>query len=256
MVINNTPLPLHGDYAHCVPDFAPAVRHVDSTLRRFADEGKKVMSTSSFQTHSLPLLHLLSRAAVEVEIYLLDTGYHFAETLGFAHRVADEFGLDLRLVRSPVPKSQQLDPSGRFLFAADPDYCCELNKTLPTEALLADYDVWISGVRADQNQNRAGFDEFMRGPSNTTRWHPMLGWTKQEVWAYVREYGLPRHPLDDAGYLSIGCAPCTRKIDPAMSERDARWAGLNKTECGLHTSLVTAGGGTQVAINGGSEEQS
>lgn len=223
-------------------DSAAAVRHIDATLRRFADEGRSVVSTSSFQTHSLPMLHLLSRSSVDVPIFLLDTGFHFAETIGFAHRVADDFGLDLRLIRSPVPKSQQLDPSGRFLFAADPDYCCELNKTMPTEALLAEHDVWISGVRADQNSNRATFSEFMPGPSDTTRWHPMLEWSKQAVWAYIREFDLPRHPLEDAGYLSIGCAPCTRKIDPDMAERDARWAGLKKTECGLHTTLANPAG--------------
>jgi phosphoadenosine phosphosulfate reductase len=95
-------------------------------------------------------------------------------------------------------------------------------------------------VRADQNANRAAMKEEQATPQRAMRYHPMLHWTKQMIWAYIKEYKIPHHQLDKEGYTSIGCEPCTRKIDPSLmnDERMARWFGLNKTECGLHTELI------------------
>ena len=108
------------------------------------------------------------------------------------------------------------------------------------EPILRTYDVWINGVRADQNANRAKMKEEQPTPQGAMRYHPMLTWTKQMIWAYINEYKIPHHPLDKEGYTSIGCEPCTRKIDVSQmaDERMARWFGLNKTECGLHTELI------------------
>ena len=75
-------------------------------------------------------------------------------------------------------------------------------------------------------------------PHDSIRFHPMLDWDKRKIFAYIKEYNLPKHPLDDKGYISIGCEPCTRKMDLDMQEREARWFGLNKVECGLHTDLI------------------
>ena len=171
---------------------------------------------------------------------MLNTGFLFPETLAYRDQVAEAFGIEVRQLRSATPKSQQRDARGRFLFASDPDFCCHLNKIQPLDPVLRDHDVWINGVRADQSDTRRGFSVEEPTPQGAVRFHPMLDWTAQRMVAYIREHDLPRHPLEDAGFLSIGCEPCTRRFDPelAADPRLARWFGLNKTECGLHTELV------------------
>ena len=106
------------------------------------------------------------------------------------------------------------------------------------QPLLERFDIWVNGVRADQNANRKNLNVFENTPQGGTRFHPMLDWSKQEIWQYIGIMDLPRHPLDAKGYVSIGCEPCTMK--PTMGdEREGRWVGQNKTECGLHTELVS-----------------
>ncbi len=197
-----------------------------------------MFTTSSFQSHSLVLLHILSRIDNSIPVYFINTGYHFPESVRFAQEICQQFGLPLVDLKSSTPKNMQKDASGRLLFTSDPDYCCYLNKTQPLDMILRSHDVWINGIRADQSKTRSAMKLEQAAPHNTTRFHPMLDWDKRKVYAYLRENELPRHPLDAKGYASIGCEPCTRRLDPDMQEREARWFGLNKTECGLHTDLV------------------
>src|SRR5690606_38040739 len=126
---------------------------------------------------------------------------------------------------------------GQFYFTSDPDRCCFLNKTQPMEPLLIGYDVWINGIRADQNANRKDMLSEQPASHGAVRFHPMLDWSGKKIFEYINEHNLPRHPLEDKGYMSIGCEPCTRKID-LSNDRSGRWFGMNKTECGLHTDLV------------------
>ncbi len=212
-------------------------------LERYRLAGKTLFASSSFQTHSLPLLHLLSRFAPQTPVYFLDTGFHFPETLAFREQVARAMKLDVRDLRSPISKLGQRDATGQLLFASDPDHCCYLNKTLPMEAVLLRYDVWISGLRRDQNSHRKGLAEEAPGPHQTLRWHAMLEWDAPLIWAYRQAYQLPEHPLEARGYLSVGCEPCTERYLDSLGAsegegRGGRWAGLKKTECGLHTDLI------------------
>ena len=133
----------------------------------------------------------------------------------------------------------QRGADGRLLFTSDPDYCCFLNKTQPLEKVLMEHDVWINGIRADQSAVRKAMKVEQPAPFGAVRFHPMLDWNNRQIYAYLKEHGLPRHPLDAKGYQSVGCEPCTRRLDPEMQEREARWYGLNKVECGLHTDLVS-----------------
>lgn len=207
-------------------------------LMRFKGEGKRLFATSSFQTQSVPLLHLISRYAPEIPVYFLDTGFLFSETLAFKEVIQAQFGLNVIGLRSTVPKIHQLNPYGQLLYVSDPDYCCELNKIKPLEPVLMQYDIWINGVRADQSATRRKMKVFQDAPFDSLRYHPMLSWTGKDIFDYLKAYHLPHHPLDEKGYQSIGCEPCTRKLIRADGERSARWFGLNKTECGLHTDLV------------------
>ncbi len=206
-------------------------------ILEYGEKGLSLFLTSSFQTHSIPLLHLISRTDPAIPVYFLNTGYLFPETIIFRDRITEQLGINTIDLRSQVPKSQQKDSSGNLLFTSDPDRCCYLNKTQPLEPVLAKMDVWISGVRADQNANRRNLHTEEKAPNGILRFHPILDWTAKDIYYYRKEYDLPSHPLEEKGYFSIGCEPCTRKLD-LNDERSGRWSGLNKTECGLHTDLI------------------
>ena len=214
---------------------------IRAQIAGYRERGLSLFATSSFQTQSVVLLHMLSRIDRSIPIVMLNTGYLFPETLGYRDELAERFGLTVRSVTSPVPKVQQRGADGRLMFAVDPDYCCHLNKVLPMEPVLEEFDVWVNGVRGDQSDTRRQFAVEERTPQGALRFHPMLDWDARRVEAYIREHDLPRHPLDAEGYVSIGCQPCTRRmnLDIETDPRLARWFGLNKTECGLHTALVS-----------------
>lgn len=211
-------------------------------IEAYQRAGKRLFATSSFQTHSIPMLHIISRIDRAIPILFINTGFHFPETLTFRDQVAEKFGLTILDTRSFVPRSQQRDPRGQFYFASNPDHCCYLNKTQPMEPWLQPGAVWINGIRADQNANRRNMQTEQPAPNGSLRFHPMLHWNGKMIYDYIREQQLPKHPLDNQGYMSIGCEPCTRKTTGG-DERAARWFGLNKTECGLHTDLAGSGTG-------------
>ena len=214
------------------------VAQIQKQLEAYRERGLKLFSTSSFQTHSVVLLHILSQTDRTIPVYFINTGYHFPETVAYRDRIVDLLGLNLKDIYSDVPRNMQKDAAGRLFFASDPDFCCHLNKVQPLDNLLPKYDVWINGVRADQSAVRKAMKVEQPAKYGVTRFHPMLDWSSRTIETYLREHKLPRHPLESQGYLSIGCEPCTRKFDPNMSERESRWFGLNKTECGINTDLV------------------
>ena len=216
------------------------IQKIRERLINYISGHNSVFATSSFQTHSIPMLHIISKIDKNIPIYFLNTGYLFPQTIAYKDLLGELYGLNILEVSSHVPRSMQKDMNGKLLFASDPDHCCDINKVQPMEPLLIKYNVWINGVRADQNENRKRMGEEMATPQGALRYHPMLSWTNIMIWDYIYEMDIPRHPLDAEGYLSIGCEPCTRKFDPEElgDERMARWFGMAKTECGLHTELI------------------
>jgi len=222
-----------------VQPFDDKVATIHTELAAYAAAGKRLFATSSFQSNSVVLLHLLSELAPQVPVYFLDTGYHFPETLRFKRALAQRFGLVIHDLRSPLCRSQQRDAQGRLLFASDPDHCCHLNKIVPLDPIIAGHDVWVSGVRGAQSASRAAMTREATGRGGITRYHPLLDWDGRTVHQYITAHELPAHPLEDRGYISVGCRPCTRtaleQLD--LDDRGGRWFGLNKTECGLHTEV-------------------
>ena len=214
------------------------IKEIEKQLKNYQDKGLKLFATSSFQTHSIVLLHIISQIDNKIPIYFINTGFLFPETVAFKDLIAKEFGLNIIDTVPLIPKNLQKDMAGNLFFTSDPDYCCYLNKIQPLDPVLAEHDVWINGVRADQTAVRSKMKVEEKSKYGVVRFHPMLDWTKQQIFKYIKEHKLPRHPLDDKGYMSIGCEPCTRKIDLSGDERSARWYGLKKTECGLNTDLV------------------
>ena len=215
------------------------IKQIELQINQYREQGKKMFSTSSFQSQSLVLLHILSQIDSSLPIYFINTGYHFPATLRFREEVEILFNLNVIEVKSTTPKYMQLGSDHKLLFTSDPDHCCYLNKTQPLEGVLKSHDIWINGIRSDQSAVRSSMQVEQPAPFETLRFHPMLDWTNQMIYRYLRDHKLPRHPMEEKGYQSIGCEPCTRKVDLEMQERESRWFGLKKFECGLHVDLVT-----------------
>ena len=208
---------------------------IEDRLAAYRADGRRIFATTSCQTNSVVLLHILSRVAPQTPVYFLNTGYHFPETLAFKRSLAARLGLTIHDLFAAMPRIQQ-QASGRFLFTCDPDHCCHIDKIQPLEPILRTHDVWINGIRAGQSAVRQAMGEEQRAKFGILRYHPILSWTDEMVEQYIADNDLPRHPLEDTGYRSIGCRPCTRPPEPG-EERAGRWMGMKKTECGLHTDL-------------------
>lgn len=214
------------------------IEFIKEKIEGYLSIGKKIFTSSSFQTHSIPLLHIISRIDATIPVYFLNTGYHFSETIEFRDQIVDLLKLNLVDLKPDTPKIMQLDPDGKLLFTSDPDHCCYLNKTQPLEQVLLRFDVWVNGIRAEQNATRSDMKVEQPAKHDVIRFHPLIEWTAKDIHEYRKKYNLPDHPLEAKGYFSIGCEPCTRKLDLALQEREARWYGLNKTECGINTELI------------------
>lgn len=199
--------------------------------------GDDAVLTSSFQTQSLPLLHLVARYASGLPILFLETGYHFPETLEFRDRIVDNWGLNVVELRGDKGAEYAAQQGNTPLYATDPDRCCHINKVRPLDDALEDREVWISGIRRDQSGARSDAELIERTPEGILRIHPIIDWTGDDVDAYIKKHNLPHHPLTEEGYESIGCAPCTEPPSEGGDTRDGRWSGTDKTECGLHTDL-------------------
>ena len=183
------------------------------------------------------LVELAAKARPGVDVLFLDTGYHFAETIGT--RDAVETVYDVRIVNATPEHTvaEQDSLLGKDLFARDPNQCCALRKVAPLQKTLAGYDAWVTGVRRVEAPTRANtplvtYDEKF----GLVKINPIAAWTDEEMDAYITEHGVLVNPLVSEGYPSIGCAPCTAKPAPGADKRSGRWAGTGKIECGLHVS--------------------
>lgn len=212
------------------------IQRISRQIEEFKSADLEVITSSSFQSHSIPLLHLLSKIDNSIPVYFLNTGFHFSETIAYKNEITKLLGLNTIDLYAATDKLFQKDEMGHFLYASEPNYCCHVNKILPMDEVLKTNDIWIAGVRKDQTGTRSKFSEIAEGPHGTKRFHPILNWTSKMIWEYQKKYDLPIHPLEEQGYLSIGCEPCTSKY--ISSERGGRWVGLKKEECGLHTDLI------------------
>ncbi|PKP18291.1 MAG: phosphoadenylyl-sulfate reductase [Bacteroidetes bacterium HGW-Bacteroidetes-21] len=214
------------------------IPEIERQIGLYNHQGRRMFITSSFQTQSVVLLHIMSKIDARIPVIFLNTGYLFSETIEYKDTIVSQLGIDVIDLKPLVSKNLQRDNNGNLFFTSDPDYCCYLNKVQPLDPILAEYDVWINGVRADQSNTRAELKTEDFAPHKVVRFHPMLDWTKQMVWSYIKENNLPKHPLDEKGYASVGCEPCTRKLVLGDDERTGRWFGMKKNECGLNTDLI------------------
>jgi phosphoadenosine phosphosulfate reductase len=177
------------------------------------------------------LAHMAAAVQPGVRVLFLDTGYHFAETLGTAAAVESTVPIELIRVRPHLSVAEQDAAFGQDLFARDPDLCCAMRKVAPLAKSLAPYVAWASGIRRDETTTRShvGVVEW-DDRHHMVKINPLAAWTIEDVERYVADNDILVNPLMSEGYGSIGCAPCTRQGEG----RSGRWTGLSKVECGLH----------------------
>jgi len=181
------------------------------------------------------LASLVSEVASGVDVLFLDTGYHFAETIGTRDAVAQVYDVRVRTMLPVLTVAQQDAAHGERLFERDPNACCAMRKVEPLARGLEPYTAWASGIRRDEATTRRdiGVVEW-DAKRSMVKVNPLAQWTQADVDAYVEAHGVLVNPLAYDGYPSIGCAPCTRRVAPGEDPRSGRWAGSTKTECGLH----------------------
>lgn len=181
------------------------------------------------------LVHLAGQSASGVDVLFLDTGYHFAETIGTRDAVAATYDVEVRTLLPLLTVEQQAAEHGPDLFARNPDLCCAIRKVEPLERGLAPYDAWVTGMRREDAPTRADIDVVGWDAKRAkVKLNPLAAWTFDDVERYAVEHEVLMNPLRQLGYASIGCEPCTRAVAPGEDPRAGRWAGSTKTECGLH----------------------
>ncbi|MCI0600292.1 MAG: phosphoadenylyl-sulfate reductase [Beijerinckiaceae bacterium] len=200
----------------------------------------KVALISSFGADSAVLLHMAAEIDKSAPVIFIDTRVLFPETRAYRDQLVAHLGLTN--VNTVWPSSELLakeDPEN-FLWATNPDRCCEIRKVFPLAEALEGYDAWISGRKRFQTQTRNGLALF-ESEGGRIKVNPLAHWTSREIFGYLEAHALPRHPLVAKGFPSIGCIPCTSPVKPGEDERAGRWRGRAKVECGLHTLPLYAG---------------
>jgi phosphoadenosine phosphosulfate reductase len=177
-----------------------------------------------------------------IPVYYLDTALLFPETYDLVERVSARYGITPIAVKPTISLIEQAFLHGDKLWERDPDACCALRKVEPQREFLKKYDAWITGIRRDQSATRretpvVQFDEQF----GIAKISPLTHWDERMIWTYLRAHDVPYSALHDQGYPSAGCTPCTRAVKPGEDLRAGRWAGSDKTECGLHTVSAIKG---------------
>lgn len=204
--------------------------------------GERLAVSTAFGPSGVVVLHLAQQVHPGVRAFFLDTGFHFPETLAMVDRVRERLGIRIDVIRPDEAEVVAADPPGVEppLYTRDPDRCCGVRKVSPTRLVLRGLDAWIAALRRDQGPSRANTPVLERKDSEgraIVKVNPLVAWDRKAVWRHLFEHDLPYNPLHDQGYPSIGCWPCTHPADAEGAERDGRWAGQGKTECGLHTQI-------------------
>ena len=208
--------------------------HPREVLRWAVDEFGDRFCVTSSMTDGV-LAHLAASVRSGIDVVFLDTGYHFFPTLETRDRIVAALDVNVLNVRPEQTVAEQDRTYGPRLHASDPDLCCALRKVQPLNNVLSRYDAWASGLRRDESPSRRDIGvvewDAARGKVKV---NPLARWTKADVDAYIAENDVIINPLVAQGFPSIGCAPCTKWVAPGEDERSGRWAGTEKTECGIH----------------------
>jgi phosphoadenosine phosphosulfate reductase len=195
--------------------------------------GGRVCVTSSMK--DAVLVDIASRIQPGIDVLFVDTGYHFAETIGTRDAVEAVYPVNVINVTPTRTVAEQARDLGPRLNGRNPDLCCHLRKVEPLNRALEPYDAWITGIRREETEHRrdARVVEW-NAARGKVKVNPLARWTQAQLEAYIDEHGILVNPLQYDGYPSIGCEPCTRRVEPGEDPRSGRWAGTGKTECGIN----------------------
>lgn len=206
----------------------------------FATFGDKIEMATGFGAEGMVLLDIALRVRPGLRVFTTDTGFLFPETHDLKSRVESRYGIRIEELRSKLTPEKQTRIYGAELWKRDADQCCNLRKVEPLRTKLATLRAWITAIRREQTAVRATASKIEWDEKfGLIKLNPIADWTHKQVWDYITRHDVPYNPLHDRGYPSIGCTHCTRSIQPGEDLRAGRWAGLDKTECGLH--LAEAG---------------
>jgi phosphoadenosine phosphosulfate reductase len=204
-----------------------------------AEYQPRLCISTAFGVEGCALIDMAMKLDPAIPVFTVDTGFLFPETHELIARFVDRYGIRLTTHAGEVSKADQEQRHGLALWSRDPDLCCQLRKVEPTQRAVRGMDAWIAGLRRDQGKSRAGIPILdllaHEDGSPLVKISPLATWTRNDTWTYVVANDVPYNPLLDQGYKSIGCWPCTRPVAADADERAGRWAGTDKTECGIHT---------------------
>ena len=205
--------------------------------------GTRAAVGTSFQGAGLVMLHHAVEAGFRFPVFTLDTQLLFPETYELKQKLEQFFGIEIEALLPEQSPEAQAAELGAELWKSRPDTCCTLRKVIPLQRKLENLAVWMTGVRRQQSSTRdqAQILELYHFDVLRDRYilklNPMVLWSREQVWEHIRRHQIPYNVLQDRGYRSIGCMPCTRATDSGEDERAGRWTGFDKAECGIHTFL-------------------
>ncbi|MDV2884119.1 phosphoadenylyl-sulfate reductase [Alkalihalophilus pseudofirmus] len=198
--------------------------------------GDELVYSCSFGAEGMVLIDLISKVKKDAKIVFLDTDFHFKETYELIDKVKKKYPtLTIELKKPTLTPVEQSEIHGEELWKTNPDLCCQLRKLTPLESVLSEHQAWISGLRREQSPTRAN-TQFINKDQRfqSIKVCPLIHWTEEEIWMYIKLHKLPYNALHDQNFPSIGCEFCTKPVQPGEDPRSGRWAGSAKTECGLH----------------------
>jgi phosphoadenosine phosphosulfate reductase len=201
----------------------------------FATFGDRLGFMTALGYSGLILMDFVRRHRPDMEIFTIDTGHLFPETIELRERLAREWGIRFTILR-PLMTMEQLEQIvGPNPWSVNPDLCCHYMKVEPLLRVIHTRDAWLSAVRRDQSSTRADSDVVEMDGRGVIKIQPMVSWTFEQAWDYIRSHKVPYSPLHDRGYPSVGCVHCTSPVKPGEHERSGRWNSQPKLECGIHT---------------------
>jgi len=196
--------------------------------------GDKLAMTTAFGYSGIVLMSFVKDIVPEMPIYFIDTRYHFEETLKLAEKIKKEWKLNIIYLSTKYTEEELEKIIGKEIYKNNPDLCCQYRKVEPLLSVLKTKDAWLSAIRRDQTRTRESIDVIEIDNRGVIKVNPLYKWTRDQTWMYIRKYDLPYNPLHDQYYPSVGCKPCTYPVDKGGDERDGRWRGMPKVECGIH----------------------
>jgi phosphoadenosine phosphosulfate reductase len=202
----------------------------------FDSFGREIAISSAFGAEGMVVIDLASRVRRDFSVFTLDTEFLFPETYNLMDQLEERYDIKIEKVYSLLSPEEQARVHGASLWTRNPDECCNLRKVEPLRRKLSALQAWVTSIRRDQTADRAGAHKIeWDAKFGLMKINPIVDWSSQEVWQYIREHNVPYNPLHDWNYPSIGCTHCTRAITAGEDVRAGRWSGFAKTECGLHT---------------------